>query len=301
MINSGYFRDQKNVEKIIYHLSNAYVDTEEKKARDDEGRKRKYYSQVYKSQSVIAEAILIGNYSKWLVSDAPGHILIQDELEITDEKVLKPFAMPSYVNRPYVFPTLEDVEKLLTVTRGETFDSQYNKVKNIWKKYIVEDDRHISLCAADCIFTYFQDKLGLTHYLFFVGDNDSGKSNNLNVIHFVGFRNMLSSDMTAANIFSFLGTEYEGIGTICEDEADDIDQDHEKMKIYKNGYTMGIKIHRLDLPKKGGRKQDSYNTFCFKAFAAEKRPDSVRAKGFNQRTVELSCTYGIPNYDISEI
>lgn len=66
------------------------------------------------------------------------------------------------------------------------------------------------------------------------------------------------------------------------------------MKIYKDGYTSSTKVHRLDLPQIGGRKQNSYHTFCFKAFAAEKRPDSLRAKGFNQRTVELSCTYGIP-------
>lgn len=116
-----------------------------------------------------------------------------------------------------------------------------------------------------------------------------------------GYRNMLSSDMTAANIYSFLGSEYEGVGTICEDEADDIDEDHEKMKIYKNGYTAGIKVYRLDIPATGGRKQEAYNTFCFKVFAAEKRPDSLKAKGFNQRAVELQCTYGIPKYDISEV
>ena len=73
------------------------------------------------------------------------------------------------------------------------------------------------------------------------------------------------------------------------------------MKIYKNGYTAGFKVFRLDLPIGGGRKQDAYNTFCFKAFAAEKRPDSQKAKGFKTRTLELPCTYGIPKYDISEI
>jgi hypothetical protein len=39
----------------------------------------------------------------------------------------------------------------------------------------------------------------------------------------------------------------------------------------------------------------------FKAFAAEKLPDSVIAKGFNQRTIELPCVYGFPQYDISEV
>jgi len=40
-----------------------------------------------------------------------------------------------------------------------------------WKKYVDADDFHISICAADTIFTYFQDKIGLTHYLFFVWVN----------------------------------------------------------------------------------------------------------------------------------
>ena len=34
---------------------------------------------------------------------------------------------------------------------------------------------------------------------------------------------------------------------------------------------------------------------------AERLPDAVRAKGFNQRIIELPCLYGFPQYDISEV
>lgn len=34
---------------------------------------------------------------------------------------------------------------------------------------------------------------------------------------------------------------------------------------------------------------------------AERLPDSLKARGFNQRTIELACVYGFPRYDISEI
>ena len=71
------------------------------------------------------------------------------------------------------------------------------------------------------------------------------------------------------------------------------------MKIYKNGYTTGHPVHRTDTSF--GRKQIKFNTFCFKAFGAERLPDSVKAKGFNQRTIELPCIYGFPQYDISEV
>jgi hypothetical protein len=109
----------------------------------------------------------------------------------------------------------------------------------------------------------------------------------------------MSSGMTAANVYQFLGSGEEGVGTICEDEADNIDEDREKMKVHKNGYTTGKYYHRTDTSV--GRQQLKFNTFCFKAFAAEKLPDSVTAKGFNQRTIELPCVYGFPQYDISEV
>jgi hypothetical protein len=38
-----------------------------------------------------------------------------------------------------------------------------------------------------------------------------------------------------------------------------------------------------------------------KAFAAEKRPSSHKAKGFNERTIEMPCTFGLPDYDIVEV
>lgn len=166
-------------------------------------------------------------------------------------------------------------------------------------KNVDAGDFHLSLCAADTIYTYFQDKIGLTHYLFFVGNVGSGKSNNLRILQYLAYRNMTSTDITAANIYQFLDSMEEGQGTICEDEADDIDDDKDKMRIYKNGYTTGYPVLRTDTTN--GRKQYRFHTFCFKAFAAERTPDSTKAKGFNQRIIQLTSLYGSPQYDISEI
>ena len=41
--------------------------------------------------------------------------------------------------------------------------------------------------------------------------------------------------------------------------------------------------------------------FASRPLSAERLPDSVRAKGFNQRIVELKCSVGQPRFDISEI
>lgn len=139
----------------------------------------------------------------------------------------------------------------------------------------------------------------MTHYLFFVGNNSSGKSNNLLVLKHLAYRNFLSTEMTAANIYTFLGSGEEGQGTLCEDEADRIDEDRAKMAIHKNGYITGIPVPKTDTTH--GRKQEKYNTYCWKAFAAEKFPDPFKAKGFNQRVLEIQCYYGDPEEDIAEV
>ena len=135
-------------------------------------------------------------------------------------------------------------------------------------------------------------RLGLTHYLFFVGGNDSGKSNNLSVLKYLAYRNFTTAGMTAPNVYQFLGSGEEGQGTLCCDEADKIDEDRLMMAILKNGYHTGFPVARTDTSF--GRKQLKFNTFCCKAFAAERFPDPCNAKGLIQRIIELQCDAGDP-------
>ena len=100
-------------------------------------------------------------------------------------------------------------------------------------------------------------------------------------------------------MYQFLGSFQEGQGTLCVDEADQIDSNSDIMRICKNGSIEGFPVARVDTSN--GRIQHRYFTFGFKAFAAERLPDSVTAKGFNQRIIPLQCTYGIPQYDITEV
>jgi hypothetical protein len=285
---------------------NRTTDKKRKNARNDDDKKfRQEFIQKYHEGDFLAEAVIVGRKPYFAVASPklgnPDEVSItlQESIPLDENTTLKPYELTSYINKPYVFKSKEEFEKIVDNARNKNLETYYIKSKSIWRKYVDTDDFHISICAADTIFTYFQDKIGLTHYLFFVGGPDSGKSNNLTVLHFLAYRNMTSSDITSANIYQFLGSREEGIGTICEDEADNIDEDREKMKINKNGYTTGHPVHRTDTSF--GRKQLKFNTFCFKAFAAERLPDLVKAKGFNQRTIELPCIYGFPQYDISEV
>lgn len=241
--------------------------------------------------------MLVKHIPIFLVSEQ-GSIRLAPTIDL-DDKTLLPMPLEGHVTKPYVFDSADQLWQIVEKCRTMTLHSIYKDVKNIWRKYIDAEDFHLSICGATTIFAYFQDKIGLTHYLFFIGGNNSGKSNNLRVLHFLGYRNMMSTDITAANIYQMLGNVEEGMGTLCEDEADDIDENREKMKIYKNGYASGFKVMRIDMSN--GRKQHVYDTYCFKAFAAERLPDVIKAKGFNQRIIELPCVFGFPQYDISEV
>lgn len=282
------------------------LDTPKAKSNGSKDKNKKVILlQRVSNAEYFAEAVLIDGVPKFLLAnDGTGRISVVDSLPLEKEgKIAKPFGREAYINKPYSFSSKFEVEEYIKRARNETLDSIYRKIKSIWKKYIDADDFHISICAADTIFTFFQDKAGMTHYLFFVGGTGSGKSNNLELFHFLAYRNMTSSGLTAPNVYRYYGGREEGVGTICEDEADNIDEDLYKMKFYKNGYTTGKPVHRMDDNTDGGgaKVQGRYFTYGWKAFAAERLPDSIIAKGFLERSLEINCVYGTPQYDITEV
>ena len=211
------------------------------------------------------------------------------EIQVDEDNVILPLSVNLYASRPYEFISEKEFRKIEhQVKFRENLDSLFQKVKRQWNLYIDNGKEHNIMCAGDTIFTYYQDILGTTHYDFFVGDNGTGKTNNLHLLNLLAYRNVLSSEMTAPNIYQLLGNDKDGVVTLCEDEADGIDEDRAKMKIYKDGATTGVHVFRTDISF--GRKQSRYKTFCFKAFAAEELPDARKAKGFRQRCITFKCT-----------
>jgi hypothetical protein len=220
-----------------------------------------------------------------------------------DNQILIPPEKNQYLSKEYNFTTIDEIKQYITRAKKENLDALFEKVKNDWKKYFDIDVKTLTLCAADSIFTYFQDKLGMTHYLLFVGDNNTGKSNALRIFHHLGYRPLFDVSITPANIYNFLGQFEEGQGIILEDEIDNIEEQEDKMKIYKTGYVSGAKVTRMyDSPNGNnkGKGQQRYNTFCFKAFSSERQP-SYKAKGFSERIFTIKCSPGNPLNDISEV
>lgn len=257
-----------------------------------------FFSQKYSSNGSVAEAVITGGEAFFIVKSNEGKITMQKSVELAD-RILLPPASHMYLSKPYEFRTKEEVFECMTKARCENIDSLFRRIRTICSKYIDASNEHCNLVSASIIYTYFQDRLGLTYYLFFVGHPGSGKSNNLHFIHNLGYRNFMGTDITSANIYQYLGSIQEGQGTICEDEADNIGHDRVKMRIYKEGYLSGFRIPRTDISR--GRRQESFYAFGFKAFAAEQLPDAYYAMGFIDRLIVLKCINGTPKHDIQEI
>jgi hypothetical protein len=297
-------------EKEASRVAEATVDSE----NDKKPKVFRYFIQKYHNPeegNELYEAVLIGQDAFFVSLDRDS--------EIPKARFTNSFTIPnaignsvieilprenmSYLSKPYRFESFKELDEYLVKASKETLDSIYEKVKKIVNKYNAAPDTFHVIVAADIVFTYFQDIFGQTHYLFFYGDNGTGKSNNLLLISQTGYRVMYDIDITAANIYTYYGTIEEGQGVICEDEADNLDyHQEEKMKIYKKGYNAGGKVSRTDTGGgDSGRKQEGYYVYGFKAFTGEERLDPDYAKGFNERTFYLECQEGDPQHDLSEV
>ena len=166
---------------------------------------------ITKTMNLLAEAIIIGGKPYFAIAapkfgapDAKSSIILHESIPLNDNIVLKPPDFISYINKPIYFQVRTGISTIHRCCKEGNTRQLIHEGKINLEKYIDADDFHLSIGTADTIYTYYQDKIGLTHYLFFVGNNSSGKSNNLRAFQFLAYRNMTSTDMTA-NIYQFLG------------------------------------------------------------------------------------------------
>ncbi len=165
-----YYKEQ--VRKGIIH---EYKNGNGKVTKEEEKQdKKEIFSQKYVGKDYLAEAIFVGGQSFFAVSqkvsdfnDFPSIILAQS-IPLDEKTVLKPPEEMSYLNKPYSFESKEKFyEYVESMKTQDDLYSLFQQVKSIWKKHVDADNFHISICAADTIFSYLQDKIGLTHYLFY--------------------------------------------------------------------------------------------------------------------------------------
>jgi energy-coupling factor transporter ATP-binding protein EcfA2 len=141
---------------------------------------------------------------------------------------------------------------------------------------VPEEWKH--LLTAFVLLSYEQAKISTVPYFAFVGDNESGKSTALELLKRLCYRPLWGTTIPAADIYGYLADE-DVQGVILEDEAQGLDRDFDKVKIYKSGYKKGSKVPRTTITD-SGRKIEYFNTFCLKAIAAESAPSN---KGLRER------------------
>lgn len=290
------------------------LDGKEKEENDDE--KKAYVICKYSQGIPLAEGILIKNIPHFIQIEntevgakIEGKSILSEKIPLSDIDLLPP-ERTEYLSKEYAFESIDEVNYFIELAKKQTFDSLYQLIKSIWTKYVDIDEDFIVLCAADTIFSHFQDKMGMCHYLLIVGDNNTGKSNILLVFSYLGYRALYDTSITPANIYNFCGQLEEAQGMIIEDEIDDIDDNIEKKKLYKVGYKSGTKVTRMYDNNNSGNnnnnkrkisRQQAFLLYLFKVFASEKMPDKIKSKGFLERVIPLKSVSGDPQFDISEV
>jgi hypothetical protein len=294
----GYCSDIEGIQDI----EQKETTRNDKKSEND---KKTYTINKYSQGIALAESILIDN-KPFFIQIIDGKRVLSPKIPLSDI-IIEPPVRTDYLSKEYSFQSEEEVNHFIELAKKETLDSLYDKVKSIWKKYVDIDEDFINICTADTIFSHFQDRLGMTHYLWIVGDNNTGKSNVLLVFSYLGYRAIYDTSITPANIYNFGSQLEEGQCIIIEDEVGDIDDQIEKKKMYQVSYRSGTKVTRMYENNNSGNnkrkssRQQAFFMFCFKVFASEKMPDKIKSKGFLERLIPLRSLPGEPQFDISEV
>src|SRR5215469_13622393 len=270
---------------------------------DEQKRKPKIYIRKYTGNGTLPlhESVVVAGQSSflYLIEDYKPKYIPTIE---SSNKVFYPLDTTDTQNPlPYIFDSAEELQKYLELARKETFETLLHKVEAVYKKYVSAEEYYILILAADTIYSYFQDKFGTTHYNIFVGDNGSGKNSALLVYRYLGYRVFYVTAASAANFYTFLGETEEGQGTTAEDESEDIGYNRDKQKIFKTGYCSGGFVPKVDLPNGGGRKQDSWLTYCHKWMAMESLPDQKKIKGILDRSLVYNFVASDVLYNIKDI
>lgn len=239
----------------------------------------------------FVESIIVGGRPAFLMMDTDvGKASVEYRI-LTSEGEIRPLRKEEMGYIPFEF-TIDEIKEWNSEMIGR--EALLDRILEVVQQYADMSFRDQILLTGDIFLTYCMEWTSTTHFLFFVGDRGSGKTNSGQIVGETGYRCMMAGQMSHANIYNFLGTDEEGVGCICEDEAQDLDNDVEKMRIYKSAYAKGRKIPKIDMTGKP-KIQVYYNTYCMVFFSGESLPED---KGLMERTVAIHMLKGNPKDNI---
>jgi hypothetical protein len=206
---------------------------------------------------------------------------VNNQGKTTEPKEINEFPYEPY--GMYEGPMLSLKELFLKV--HDEFD-RFLDVDPIWKDFL----------AACVLLSYQQEKTRTVPYVYFVGDNESGKTVALTLLSKLCYRALFGVSIPPADIYGYLD-DSDAPGTILEDEAQGLWKDMDKAKIYKAGYKQGATAPRTFITQHK-RFIKYFRVFCLKAAAAEEMP---RVKGLLERFIFISMTEGSPKKDWADV
>ncbi|MGE0242602.1 MAG: hypothetical protein AB7F53_01760 [Nitrososphaeraceae archaeon] len=256
------------------------------------------YSQMCKGQ--LHEAVIINGLSFFLKYDHSTNTFELVENIEENSRILRPPQREEYPYTPYEFESNEELSFFMQKAMEVTLDELFKFSKNIFFRYVDQDNHILILLAADAIWTYFQDLFPATHYCEGVGTNDVGKSSVGYTFEYTGYRVVKGTEISGANYYRVLGSTEPGQCVIIEDEGDSISEDSDKVKILKSGYEYGGRVPKINMNARD-QGQNWWKTFCYKMILAEKSLKEYKAKGLVDRTFSFQCRPGEVKYSIKEV
>ncbi len=265
---------------------NLELDTKQKEKKSTRPSKKNQKTKVKGSiGNYFVESITLNGKPYFLCYDKlTKTVLPKDKIE-DEETIYVPISMEEYGYHPYSFSD-EELDEMISgnISQEEILDS----LKKFIDKFINANENIKHLILGDLFLTYSQEWLTTTHFLYFVGETESGKSSALHLFKILGYRCLYGVDIPIADIYNFLGLDEEAAGMVAEDEAQELGFNRDKIRLYKNSYAKGS-FKPIIILLKNGRKQVFFKTFCFKVFAGEKVPTD---KGFNERLAVIHMVQG---------
>jgi len=244
-------------------------------------------------EDIFVESIYM-NGEPYFLANVNSEIKLSKRFEF-EGKIIAPIEREDTPYESYEFSkSYLDLLKNNPPTKENLMEQLETKIK----KYIDANNCNRTVILIDTFITYCQDQIDTVHYLFIVGDTESGKSTIGHLIKNVGYRVQYQTDLNYAGIYNFYGTREEACGTIIEDEAQDLNSNKDKIRLYKNSYTRGSKMAIVVGKDTGHKRQIYYNTFGFKVFIGENVPYD---KGFKERLVILRMNTGFPEANIKRL
>jgi len=230
------------------------------------------------------EAIYHNNQPMFLVKTKDGFSTVESVSNQGHKVVPKELGEFPYSPYGYYEHAIPNRDDLFWSVRNE-FD-RFLDVESIYKDFL----------AACVLLSYQQEEIKTVPYVYFFGDNESGKTVALTLLSLLCYRPLLGVTIPPADIYGYLD-DSDSPGTILEDEIQGLWKDLDKSKIYKAGYKQGATVPRTFILQHK-RFIKYFRCFCFKACAAEEMP---RVKGLLERFIFIQMVEGFPKKDWADV